>query len=312
MITHTSDKSFYKFCKTLEQVRRLRRPKEQNQVLHNYFSSLDPDIEILARKLAFVGLSGERVTLGHRLLAISASEYCGIDYDRVFRPCHKAMGNIPATIGKLIGNIDLARDKATFKNYSINEIFMFHDEFLMAYKNGNKKKFLDRIWSELSPVEIPVYLTLLKRGVIPSMIAQNMTGTNQNSIFELVTLLYVRTDFGAGNGLPTVITVGAPVNRDDRLEPVYVPLGTISQVLEESMVSRLIENAKPRISEKFGPVYMLEPSLIVEVAFEGWTKNSRTKAGVSMINPQLIEIHENKNPDSCKSLDELIRSAIVK
>lgn len=311
----------------------LRRPHERDQLVGAYFESLPPDSKDVAVRLA---TDGAQVGIGFQSLARLASNFCHIDYELVFRPCHKVMGGIPETIEKLLENIEEARVKHHHSQYSLEAIMVLYQQLEQLTKKSDKEAFFDRIFRELTPIEIYFFLKCARKGVFQgllftaldgSMHRTGLTGKNFHPVSEddeltdelgkefdisedynriLAVLMYIQSDFGFGTGLPTSMTVGVRVDDIAEFQDNVIPIGKISQVIEDEMLEELVSLVKPRIRERFGPTLMLEPSLVVEVEYRSVMENRRTKAGYQLEEARLIGVHASLLPNQCKSLNELM------
>ena len=62
---------------------------------------------------------------------------------------------------------------------------------------------------------------------------------------------------------------------------------------------------KANILEKFGPVYSVTPQLVFEIAFEGISKSTRHKSGISLRFPRMSRWRKDKKPEEANTLGDL-------
>lgn len=327
----TDPTSFKRFCEIMRHASRLRRPHERDLLIGDYFDSLPPESKVAAIRLA---TEGAQVGIGYQSLAKLASNFCHIDYEMVFRPCHKVMGGVPETIEKLLENIDEARVKHRHLQYNLGEIMHLYLQLGQLAKKSDREAFFDRIFCQLTPIEVFFFLKCARGGVFqglsgfgadivaqrPGIAAKDLDRISEDELWLdshgyqtsngfnrlLGVLMYIQSDFGFGTGLPTNMTIGVRVDDVDEFQEDVIPIGRISQVIKDEMLEELAGLVKPRIRERFGPTLMLEPSLVVEVEYRSVVENRRTKAGYQLEEARLIGVHASILPNQCKSLKELM------
>jgi len=62
---------------------------------------------------------------------------------------------------------------------------------------------------------------------------------------------------------------------------------------------------KANVKEKFGPVRSVKPELVFEIAFEGITKSSRHKSGISLRFPRMNRWRTDKKVEEANTLQDL-------
>lgn len=323
--------SYLAFCLTLRAVQQIRRPDERKQILSDYFESLSDSDRIIAMELAFGGANAHladwtrrglgisvpqinKIAVGYVTMAKNAAHYCEIDYELVFKPCHKVMGGIPETIEKLLENVDEAREKSRYQSYRLADITRLYSEWSALRSQHEKDDFFNRIWSELHPIEVYFFLKSVRQGVLPPSDVDVLFNSDDDTELEKpslhVVLLYIKSDMGVGRGLPTEMTVGIRVDDMEGFTEEFVPIGKISQVLPDEQLSILIREVKPRIMERFGPTLMLSPSIVLEVKYETLRENRRTKAGHQVENVTLVRIRTDLDARECHTLKVLVEQSI--
>ena len=108
--------TFKALAKTAQQILETRSTNAKIATCARYFKSLktDKDLNRAAQFLgegAFSSISGKRAVVGSRTYSTCAAEFCGIDYEKVFKPSKTALGSSSEAIGKLMRNINTARSK---------------------------------------------------------------------------------------------------------------------------------------------------------------------------------------------------------
>ena len=98
----TSEPTFLSFSELAQTIAVTRGNHSKIKLCAQYFSKLDSDNLRRAAQFfgegAFSTVSGKRASIGHRTIAVLASEFCEIDYDLVFRPSRTATGSSSETI----------------------------------------------------------------------------------------------------------------------------------------------------------------------------------------------------------------------
>ena len=62
---------------------------------------------------------------------------------------------------------------------------------------------------------------------------------------------------------------------------------------------------KRNTTERFGPVRAVEPSIVVELGFEGIAESTRHKSGIAVRFPRILRLREDKKPADADSVDTL-------
>jgi DNA ligase-1 len=114
-------------------------------------------------------------------------------------------------------------------------------------------------------------------------------------------LLYAQAGHGRRAGLHTDYTLG--VWHEGRLVPVAKAYSGLSDV-EIVEVDRIVRQTT---REKHGPVRIVEPALVFQLAFEGVARSTRHKSGVSVRFPRIARWRREKAPQDAGQLDELVR-----
>ncbi|MBO6792625.1 MAG: ATP-dependent DNA ligase [Balneolaceae bacterium] len=135
----------------------------------DYFQSLDDDNDLLiaAQFLgegAFSDVSGKRASVGHRTIAVLASEFCEIDYDLVFKPCRTVTGSSSETIQKLFNNLPEARAKWSNGKLTLQETSDIYEQLYITSKRDLKQQIIKESWTKMSPLEVKYFIRIMGQG----------------------------------------------------------------------------------------------------------------------------------------------------
>ncbi len=143
----------------------LRTIDSKEQVLSRYFKGLDkPDLKqalIFLMEGPFPKLENKRIQLGSRTLTQATIDYCDIDFEKVYQPCRKAVGNTTETVKLLLQNVPNENSSISKKTLTLQKIHDFLEELSKAKTSKQKKKILVDVWDHLESIEIPCFLSLL-------------------------------------------------------------------------------------------------------------------------------------------------------
>jgi len=161
--------SFLQFCETMEDVSRTRSMNGKIARFAAYLGGLPGtgDVDLACRfagEGAFPSVSGRRASVGHRTIGICAAEFCGIDYDLVFKPCRTATGSSSETIQRLMENLDEVRAKQRSSLPGLRQIESEFERLGQARSRDNKQALLHEIWTRLSPVEVKYFIRIMGQG----------------------------------------------------------------------------------------------------------------------------------------------------
>ena len=135
----------------------------------HYFSSFD-DVESLKLAAMFLGegafsnVSGRRAGIGSRTISTCAAEFCGVDYEHVFKPCRYATGSASEAIEKLMTNMDEAHERRSPRSLDLHDIKNHYDKIYRAKGRAEKQQILWELWQHLTPVEIKYFIRIMSRG----------------------------------------------------------------------------------------------------------------------------------------------------
>ncbi|MEM7515951.1 MAG: ATP-dependent DNA ligase, partial [Planctomycetota bacterium] len=115
--------------------------------------------------------------------------------------------------------------------------------------------------------------------------------------FELDTvLMYAQRGHGRRAALYTDYTLGV------WNEGELVPIAKAYSGLTNEEIRRVDRFCRQNIKDRFGPVRVIEPELVFQIAFEGLQISSRHKSGIALRFPRISHWREDKRPEEADSL----------
>ena len=161
--------TFKALAKTAQQILETRNTNAKIATCARYFKSLktDKDLNRAAQFLgegAFSSISGKRAVVGSRTYSTCAAEFCGIDYEKVFKPSKTALGSSSEAIEKLMRNIYTARSKRSPANLSLAEVETIYESISNVSSRADKQQILRDAWKQMTPQEIKFFIRIMTRG----------------------------------------------------------------------------------------------------------------------------------------------------
>ncbi|HMB98064.1 MAG TPA: ATP-dependent DNA ligase [Balneolaceae bacterium] len=161
--------SFFELCDTIQQIRETRGTNSKTTIFAEYLSDIDTaeDLELAAQFLgegAFSAISGKRASVGSRTTGLAASEFCEIDYDKVYKPCRTATGSNSEAIERLLQNIPEAIEKREPVRLSLQEVSRLFHDLLDVSSRVDKIELLKKMWRKMQPVEVKYSIRMLGQG----------------------------------------------------------------------------------------------------------------------------------------------------
>jgi DNA ligase-1 len=164
----TDSTTFYELCNTIQTIRETRGSNAKISMCAHYLSRLVDDELYLASRFigegAFDNVSGKRASVGSRTSGLAAAQFCGIDYDNVFKPCRTATGSSSETIEKLMFATPAARKKRQSKKWSLPEVETAFNRLFDVSSRADKQEILLATWQQMTPVEIKYFIRMLGQG----------------------------------------------------------------------------------------------------------------------------------------------------
>lgn len=161
--------SFARLCGTLTDVMRTRSSIRKISLFAEFLTDLDDDRDVslavqFTAEGAFSTLSGRRAAVGHRTVALTAAEFCGIDYDLVFRPCRTATGSASEAIEKLMQNLPEAAARRNPAWLGLVDVADGFERLAAATGREQKQLILTGLWEKMTAREIRFMIRMLSQG----------------------------------------------------------------------------------------------------------------------------------------------------
>jgi len=164
----TDSTTFYELCSTIQTIRETRGSNAKISTCAHYLSRLvDDELYLVSRIIgegAIDNVSGKRASVGSRTSGLAAAEFCGVDYDSVFKPCRTATGSSSETIEKLMFATPDARKKREPKQWTLSEVEAVFDHLYDVSSRADKQAILLDTWQQMTPVEIKYFIRMLGQG----------------------------------------------------------------------------------------------------------------------------------------------------
>jgi DNA ligase-1 len=110
-------------------------------------------------------------------------------------------------------------------------------------------------------------------------------------------LIYAQLGSGRRAGLFTDYTFG--IWDDDKL----VPFAKAYSGLTDAEIAKVDAFVRQNTVERFGPVRVVKPDLVFELAFEGIQRSSRHRSGIAVRFPRMARWRTDKRPEDADSLE---------
>lgn len=118
-------------------------------------------------------------------------------------------------------------------------------------------------------------------------------------------LIYAQQGHGRRASLFTDYTFGVWGDPDESGERKLVPVAKAYSGLTDEEIKKVDQFVRQNTLDKFGPVRVVKPELVFELAFEGIQKSTRHKAGIAVRFPRMSRQREDKPIEEADSLDTL-------
>ena len=167
----TSPACFARLCDVLFDIMRTRSTCGKVTLFASYLKSLKNDDDVFlavqfTAEGAFSTISGRRAKIGHRTIALTASNFCGVDYEKVFKPCKTATGNASETIEKLMLNLPEAARKRSPTWMTLITVSNEFEKIEAANGRIEKQLLLSKIWERMTAREIRFMIHILSQSSI--------------------------------------------------------------------------------------------------------------------------------------------------
>jgi DNA ligase-1 len=89
--------------------------------------------------------------------------------------------------------------------------------------------------------------------------------------------------------------------------PELVNIGKAYSGLTDVEIAAMTEQFKATTREQHGPVHVVEPTVVLEIAFDRIQESKRHKSGYALRFPRIVRIRDDKSPDQISTIDEVRR-----
>ena len=110
-------------------------------------------------------------------------------------------------------------------------------------------------------------------------------------------------EYGHGKRRSVLSDYTFAVRRDQEL----VNIGKAYSGLTDVEIDQLTRHFKETTTARYGPVHMVEPRVILEIAFDRIQESSRHKSGYALRFPRIARIRDDKTVDQISTIDEVRR-----
>ena len=168
MEEHTNP-TFFSLCTTLQQIRETRGTSAKITLCAAFLQRLQNPEEIrLATEFigegAFPSKSGHRAAAGGRTIGLAAAEFCGIDYELVFKPSRTAVGSTSETVEKLLAATPEGQKQRSPRPIPLGQMRAHFHEIRTASTREEKMDVLQRVWRHMQPVESKYMIRMMGQG----------------------------------------------------------------------------------------------------------------------------------------------------
>jgi DNA ligase-1 len=88
-------------------------------------------------------------------------------------------------------------------------------------------------------------------------------------------------------------------------EGALVPFAKAYSGLTDAEIRAVDRFVREHTREKFGPVRVVEPAIVCELAFEAIAHSKRHKSGIAVRFPRIARLRPDKRPEDADSLDSV-------
>ncbi|HJQ39603.1 MAG TPA: ATP-dependent DNA ligase [Thermoanaerobaculia bacterium] len=86
-----------------------------------------------------------------------------------------------------------------------------------------------------------------------------------------------------------------------------VNIGKAYSGLTDVEIAEMTEHFKQTTIEQHGPVFRVQPTIVLEIAFDRIQESKRHKSGYALRFPRIVRIRDDKTPDQISTIDEVRR-----
>jgi DNA ligase 1 len=110
-------------------------------------------------------------------------------------------------------------------------------------------------------------------------------------------------EYGHGKRRAVLSDYTFAVLRDNEL----VNIGKAYSGLTDAEIDRLTKHFKETTTTRYGPVHVVEPTIVLEIAFDRIQESSRHKSGYALRFPRIARIRDDKTIEQISTIDEVRR-----
>jgi DNA ligase-1 len=110
-------------------------------------------------------------------------------------------------------------------------------------------------------------------------------------------------EYGHGKRRAVMSDVTFAVRRDDEL----VNIGKAYSGLTDAEIERLTKHFQATTTARYGPVHTVEPTIVLEIAFDRIQESKRHKSGYALRFPRIAHIRDDKTVEQISTIDEVRR-----
>lgn len=110
-------------------------------------------------------------------------------------------------------------------------------------------------------------------------------------------------EYGHGKRRGVLSDVTFAVRRDQEL----VNIGKAYSGLTDAEIATLTEHFKKTTTARYGPVHVVEPQIVLEIAFDRIQQSKRHKSGYALRFPRIAAIRDDKSVEQISTIDEVRR-----
>jgi DNA ligase-1 len=110
-------------------------------------------------------------------------------------------------------------------------------------------------------------------------------------------------EYGHGKRRAVLSDLTFAVRRDNDL----VNIGKAYSGLTDAEIEHLTKHFRSTTTGKYGPVHTVEPTIVLEIAFDRIQESARHKSGYALRFPRIAHLREDKTVDQISTIDEVRR-----
>ncbi|MEA2239666.1 MAG: ligase 1 [Thermoanaerobaculia bacterium] len=110
-------------------------------------------------------------------------------------------------------------------------------------------------------------------------------------------------EYGHGKRRAVLSDVTFAVRRDNEL----VNIGKAYSGLTDAEIERLTKHFQATTTARYGPVHTVEPTIVLEIAFDRIQESKRHKSGYALRFPRIAHLRDDKAVDQISTIDEVRR-----